>query len=199
MGRPTIVPAEVMKEVEANPIELEVTEKQAEDLGLYQRPPKRPRTDKQLEATKKLIERNKQWREKLKLEKDSKKSDNMVQGLLAEKVDEEAKEQPTQKILYKVKKAARRPRPNHSLKRRALDLPSPTPATAESSQPKAKTTAYALSHHRQALDSDVGGTDTEAQTGEETDAIINELRGRISQQESLLKAQYGVPTKKFEY
>ncbi len=197
MGRPTIVPTQVMKEVEANPIELEVTAKQAEDLGLYQRPAKRARTDKQLEATKKLIERNKEWRDKLKLEKESKKSDNMVQGLLAEKVDDDelkvqeaAKENGKQKILYKVKKAARRPRPNHSLKRRVLDLPSPTPA---------KTTAYALSHHRQALDSDVGGTDTDTSYGCETDAIIHELRGRISQQEGLLKAQYGAPTKKFEY
>lgn len=206
MGRPTIVPTSVMKEIEQNPLELEVTAKQAEDLGLYQRPPKRPRTEKQLEATKKLIERNKEWREKLKAEKASKKDDNMVQGLLADQVDGEMdlkhqeKENVKSRILFKVKKTERKQRPNHSLKRRALDLPPTTSSPAVAPPKKGKTTAYPLSHHRQALDSDVGGDDTEVQTGEETEDIINELKGRIHQQESLLRTMHvAAPTKKFDY
>ena len=131
MGRPTIVPDVVEKEVTSNSIEVEITPKQAEDLKLIEAKadrPKKVRSEKQIEATKKLIEKNKAWREKLKSEKAAGKPDNMIQGLLAEKADDgtaaatDGGEKPVAektKIRYRIKKNPVHPRPNHHLKRKS--------------------------------------------------------------------------------
>ena len=160
MGRPSLVPDVIETEVTANPIEMDITAKQAEELKLIDAKKdrvKKPRSEKQIEATKILIEKNKAWREKLKAEKESGKSDNHIQSLLADKVDDGAAEQQQQqeekpkstRIRFRIKKATVHPRPNHHLKRKAQS---------------------------QAEESDVGNT-TATET-EDTDAIVDELRAR---------------------
>jgi hypothetical protein len=159
MGRTPVVPEIVEKEVklEQPPLEVEVSKKEAEKIGLFSRPAKKPRTEKQIEATKKLVERNKEWRAKLKNEKDSGKTDNMVQGLLAEKAEE--KEKDGVKIKFKIRKSIKHPRPNHELKPRAEKK------RKAQLRPRPQTTD----------ESDVGAT---TETGEDTEAIIQELRAR---------------------
>ena len=157
MGRTPVIPEVVEKEVkpEQTPLEVEVSKKEAENLGLFSRPAKKPRTEKQIEATKKLVERNKEWRAKLKSEKDSGKSDNMIQGLLAEK----SEEKDGVKIKFKIRKSIKHPRPNHELKPRAHKKPK------AQLRPRPQTTD----------ESDVGAT---TETGEDTEAIIQELHAR---------------------
>lgn len=146
------IPEVIEKEVVENPVEVEVTPKQAQDMGLIQKAPKKPRSEKQIEATKKLIEKNKAWREKLKAEKASEKgSDNLIQGLLADTIEKEAKEEKKTRIRYKIKKPKVHPRPNHALKRKAV-----------------------LSE-----ESDVGATSEAAESGLDTDAVVEELRHRV--------------------
>ncbi len=156
MGRAPVVPEIVEKEVkpEQPPLEVEVSKKEAENLGLFSRPTKKPRTEKQIEATKKLVERNKEWRAKLKNEKNT---DNMIQGLLAEKAEE--KEKDGVKIKFKIRKSVKHPRPNHELKPRAEKK------RKAQLRPRPQTTD----------ESDVGAT---TETGEDTEAIIQELRAR---------------------
>jgi hypothetical protein len=154
MGRPSLIPDVVEKETTDNPVELDVTPKQAEVMGLIVKAPKKPRSEKQIEATKKLIEKNKAWRAKLKEEKASGSSDNMIQGLLAEKVDEKEEKKST-KIRYRIKKPKVHPRPNHALKRKAEVQALPE-------------------------DSDVGATSEVAESsGLDTDAVVEELRARV--------------------
>lgn len=165
MGRPSLVPDVVEKETTENPVELDVTPKQAEVMGLIVKPPKKPRSEKQIEATKALIEKNKAWRAKLKAEKASGSSDNMVQGLLADKADDkeaasDAKEEKkSTKIRYRIKKPKVHPRPNHALKRKAEVQALPE-------------------------DSDVGATSEVAESGLDTDAVVEELRARVFPQAS---------------
>lgn len=160
MGRAPIVPDVVEKEVTENPIELDISTKQAEDLKLIEKKAervKKPRSEKQMEATKKLIEKNKEWREKLKAEKSAGKSDNHIQSLLAEKSDEAPKEEvKSTKIRFRIRKPTVHPRPNHHLKRKA----------ASQAQPN---------------DSDVGNTSAPETTDVDTDAVVDELRRRASQ------------------
>lgn len=157
MGRTPVVPELVEKEVkpEEAPLEVEVSKKEAENLGLFSRPAKKPRTEKQIEATKKLVERNKEWRAALKKEKDSGKADNVIQGLLAEK----AEEKDGVKIKFRIRKSIKHPRPNHELKPRAEKK------RKAQLRPRPQTTD----------ESDVGAT---TETGEDTEAIIQELRAR---------------------
>ncbi len=153
MGRNPVVPEVVEKEVTTNPIEVDITPKQAEEMKLIESKAdrvKKARSEKQIEATKKLIEKNKAWREKLKKEKAEGKSDNHVQGLLAEKADEPEKKT---RIRFRIKKPAVHPRPNHHLKRKERPA-----APAE--------------------ESDVGGT-TEA-SEVDTDAVVEELKKRAN-------------------
>lgn len=164
MGRPSLVPEVVEKETTDNPVELDVTPKQAEVMGLIVKPPKKPRSEKQIEATKALIEKNKAWRAKLKAEKAAGQPDNLVQGLLADKVDEKEDgaqevEKKSTKIRFRIKKPKVHPRPNHALKRKA---------------------------EKQALpeDSDVGATSEVAESGLDTDAVVEELRARVFPQAS---------------
>ncbi len=152
MGRTPAMPEVIEKELVENPVEVEVTPQQAQDMGLIQKPPKKARTEKQMEATKKLIEKNKAWREKLKKEKAEGKSDNLVQGLLAEKADENKDEPAKTRIRYRIKKPKVHPRPNHALKRKAPPLPE---------------------------DSDVGATTEAGESGVDTDAVVNELKHRV--------------------
>lgn len=163
MGRTPAIPDVIEKEVSQDPVEVDITPKQAETLGLISKPAKKPRSEKQIEATKKLVEKNKAWREKLKAEKSS--PDNMIQGLLSDTITDEkhSDPQPDKKtrIRYKIKKPKVHPRPNHALKR---EKKRPAPETDES---------------------DVGGT-SEAQSGADTDAIVEELRSRV----------YGAPVRK---
>jgi hypothetical protein len=153
MGRNPVVPEVVEKEVTANPIEVDITPKQAEEMKLIESKAdrvKKARSEKQIEATKKLIEKNKAWREKLKKEKAEGKPDNLVQGLLAEKADEPEKKT---RIRFRIKKPAVHPRPNHHLKRKVVSKPSEE-------------------------ESDVGGT-TEA-SELDTDAVVEELKKRAN-------------------
>lgn len=152
MGRNPVVPEVVEKEVTANPIEVDITPKQAEEMKLIESRAdrvKKARSEKQIEATKKLIEKNKAWREKLKKEKAEGKPDNLVQGLLADKADEPEKKT---RIRFRIKKPAVHPRPNHHLKRKVVSKPSE--------------------------ESDVGGT-TEA-SEVDTDAVVEELKKRAN-------------------
>jgi hypothetical protein len=154
MGRAPTVPDVIEKEIVQDPIEVDITPKQAETLGLIQKPAKKPRSEKQIEATKKLVEKNKAWREKLKAEKNN--PDNMVQGLLADTIkgDDDSSEKPKKtRIRYKIKKPTVHPRPNHALKRKKKET--------------------------EVEESDVGATSEVAETGADTDAIVEELRSKV--------------------
>lgn len=157
MGRPSIVPDVVEKEITSNPVEMDITPKQAEEMNLIEKKkdrPKKARSEKQIEATNRLIEKNKAWREKLKKEKAEGKSDNVIQGLLAEKSDvaEKSEDKPKTKIRFRIRKPQIHPRPNHHLKRKQ-----PERSTAE--------------------ESDVGGTTTASE--QDTDAVVEELKERM--------------------
>lgn len=163
MGRPSSIPEVVEKEVVDDPVQLDITPKQAEDMKLIESKAervKKPRSEKQMEATKKLIEKNKAWREKLKAEKALGKPDNHIQGLLADKADDATTEPSSQsevrktKIRFRIRKPVVHPRPNHHLKRKASSQLVP-----------------------RADDSDVGSTSV-VESDLDTDAVVEELRRR---------------------
>lgn len=178
MGRSPSMPDVIEKEISpTEPVEVDVTPTQAESMGLIKKPTKKERSEKQVLATKALIEKNKAWREKLKAERAAGKPDNMVQGLLAEKATEETAEAPEPKkstIRFRIRKPQVHPRPNHALKRKRQ---------SESTQ------GEPAKRRQEAEDSDAGNTTEVTDSGVDTDAVVRELKARVG--------YVSAPTKKF--
>jgi len=169
MGRSPSIPDVIEKEISpSEPVEVDVTPTQAESMGLIKKPIKKERSEKQVLATKALIEKNKAWREKLKAERAAGKPDNMVQGLLGEKAAEEPaepKEAKKSTIRFRIRKPQVHPRPNHALKRKRKSDDSEA-----ASPPKRR---------QEADDSDAGNTTEVTDSGLDTDAVVKELKARV--------------------